>query len=297
MMPQPVFLLDASIYIFRAYFALPDNWHSPEGYPVNALYGYTKFLLNYLDQQQPQQVAAAFDESLGTCFRNELHPEYKCSRVLPDETLAFQLSACKAVTSVLGVPSFASSRFEADDIIATLAYKARGAGRSVVILSKDKDLGQLLVNTQDKLYDPATGTLLDQVAFKKKYGIAPKLMIDYQMLVGDRIDDIPGVPGIGSKTACLLVNQFGTVDHMLKRLDDIAAAPIRGARSIASKLENFQSQFEITRQLLTLRNDVALGRRSNQLKWKKPKRVNVEAFFNEFGLTPLIKQLDKYSWL
>ena len=294
---QPTFLLDASVYIFRAYFALPDNFHSPEGYPVNALYGYTTFLLNFLDQHQPEQAAAAFDESLGTCFRNEVYPEYKSSRALPDEDLAFQLAACQAVTKVLGLSCFASSRFEADDIIATLALKARELERPVVILSRDKDLGQLLVNPQDQLNDPSTETIFDQAGFKGKYGIAPEYMVDYQMLVGDAVDDIPGVPGIGPKTACSLINQFGTIDSMLNCLDDIAKAPIRGAGSIADKLESFQPQFAITRQLVTLRTDVNLGRGGHSLAWKRPERVELEAFFYEFGLTRLIKQLDKYSWL
>lgn len=295
--PQPVFLLDASIYIFRAYFSLPDNWHSPEGYSVNAVYGYTTFLLNWLDQQQPQQIAAAFDESLSSCFRNDIYPDYKSSRVLPDEALAFQLAACKAVTKILGVSCFASSRFEADDIIATLAYKVRRSNHPVVILSRDKDLGQLLVNPQDKLYDPATETMLDQAAFEEKYGIAPEYMVDYQMLVGDSVDDIPGVPGIGSKTAGSLINQFGTVESMLNNLEAITKASIRGAHSIATKLESFQPQFATTRQLVTLRTNVPLGKAGNQLMWKKPKRVMLEAFFDEFGLSRLIKQLDKYSWL
>lgn len=295
--PQPVFLLDASIYIFRAYFALPDNWHSPEGYSVNAVYGYTTFLLNYLDQQQPEQIAAAFDESLGSCFRNDIYAEYKSSRALPDETLAFQLAACKAITKILGIPCFASSRFEADDIIATLACKARRSNHPVVILSRDKDLGQLLVGAQDKLYDPATETVLDQAAFEQKYGIAPEHMVDYQILVGDSVDDIPGVPGIGSKTASSLINQFGSLQNMLDNLDAIAKAPFRGARSIAAKLESFQSQFAITRQLVTLRTNVPLGKAGNQLTWEKPRRIMLEAFFNEFGLSRLIKQLDNYSWL
>ena len=133
-MSQPVYLIDASIYIFRAYFAIPDEWHSPDGHSVNALYGYTQFLLKFLQQTKPDRIAAAYDESLGSCFRNDIYPDYKSSRALPDEELAFQLSACRGLTELLGIMSPASERYEADDIIATLATQAQQQGESVAIV-------------------------------------------------------------------------------------------------------------------------------------------------------------------
>ncbi|MEE8057293.1 MAG: PIN domain-containing protein [Pseudomonadales bacterium] len=129
-MTQPVYLIDASIYIFRAWFAIPDGWYSPEGYSVNALYGYTQLLLKFLQIVRPTRVAAAYDESLGSCFRNEIYPDYKSSRALPDEALAFQLAACKSLTEIMGITSLASVRYEADDIIATLASRAQQRGLS-----------------------------------------------------------------------------------------------------------------------------------------------------------------------
>ena len=150
----PSFLIDASIYIFHYYFALADHWFSEEkGWPTAAVYGYTTFLLKLLEKEKPQRIAACFDESLGSCFRNDIYPDYKSSRALPDEMLAFQLEACRQVSELLGIPCFGSETHEADDLLASLYQRLQRSSKPIAVLTRDKDLGQVLSRPQDFLWD------------------------------------------------------------------------------------------------------------------------------------------------
>ncbi len=252
-MSAQALLVDASIYIFRAYFSLPERWHSPAGYPLNAVYGYTSFLVELLEQL-PEDVVlvAAFDESLGTCFRNELYPGYKASRELPDEALAFQLQACREVTECLGIPCLGGDRFEADDYIATLSVRGREAGREVTVVTRDKDLGQLLLATGDRLWDFAAGSYLDAEGFRERFGVAPAQFTDYQGLVGDAIDDIPGVPSIGAKSGARLIDAFGDLETLEPNRHDLGGLGIRGAARVSRALEEHWEQALLSRELARL---------------------------------------------
>lgn len=151
---KPSLLIDASIYIFQYYFAMPDNWFSKkDSWPTAAVYGYTCFLIRLLKEQRPERIAACFDESLGSCFRNQIYTDYKSSRALPDEALAFQLNACKKITQLLGIKTFASKTFEADDLLGSLYHRSRRSTRPIAVLTRDKDLGQLIIRDQDFLWD------------------------------------------------------------------------------------------------------------------------------------------------
>ncbi len=296
MASKPIYLIDASIYIFRAYFAMPDEWFSPEGYSVNALNGYTQFLLKFLQQVKPEQIAIAYDESLGTCFRNDIYPEYKASRVLPDEELAFQLEACKALTEIMGIPTFASERYEADDIIATLAQTAQQRGEGVTIVSRDKDLGQILRHTNDTLWDYAADKRIATADFIDHYAVESHQMTDFLALVGDAIDDIPGVPGIGKKTAAALLQRFGSVDVMQDDLGAVAASGLRGAKTIAEKLLDYRSQIKMAQALVRLEYNVpALAKAS--LDWRPSSKDTVAFFLEEYALRQRFqRQLDNCYW-
>ncbi|MEM0954525.1 MAG: 5'-3' exonuclease H3TH domain-containing protein [Pseudomonadota bacterium] len=252
-MTQPAYLIDASIYIFRAYFSLPERWHSAEGYPLNAVYGYTAFLLDLLDRiPRPWTVAAAFDESLGSCFRNAIYPGYKASRELPDEALAFQLAACRELTERLGIPSFGGTTYEADDYLATLAAHFRAQSRPVVVITRDKDLGQLLLQSGDRLWDFAADTQMDRAGFVARFGVRPEEFADYQGLVGDSIDDIPGVPSVGPKTGAALIDAFGDLETLAPRRSDLSGLGLRGAARISAALESHWEQALMSRDLARL---------------------------------------------
>jgi 5'-3' exonuclease len=293
---QTVYLVDASIYIFRAYFSIPDEWHSPDGHSVNALYGYTQFLLKFLHGAQPEKIAVAYDESLGRCFRNDIYPTYKTSRALPDEALAFQLSACKQLTEIIGLSSHASERYEADDIIATFAGRARKRGDKVIIVTRDKDLGQLLLNADDCLWDFAADKYIYPQDFNDHFGVMPAQLIDYLSLVGDRIDDIPGVHGIGKKTAARLLQQFASVDAIYSDLGAVAGCGLRGAKKIALKLAEYQQQVRMAQNLIRLEDRVPLGS-DEQLVWQPPALASVRHFLDEFGLGQRFqRQLENCYW-
>ncbi len=296
-MTEPVYLVDASIYIFRAYFSLPDRWHAPNGYAVNALYGYVQFWLQLLQQTRPQRIAAAYDESLGSCFRNAIHPGYKVSRVLPDEALAFQLAACRHFTEILGVVSPASERYEADDILATLAAGARRQRAPVIVVSRDKDLGQLLQGPADRLWDFAADQWLDRDGLGARFGVAPEQLADYLALVGDSIDDVPGVPGIGGKTAAALLQRYGDIDTLLASLASLAVSDLRGAGKLAARLDEYRDQIALSRQLVTLYTTVPLDRRTRAMRWRPPTPETVRYYLDEFGLGDrFAPQLERCEW-
>jgi 5'-3' exonuclease len=252
-MNRRAWLLDASIYIFRAWFSLPDRWHTAEGMPLNAVYGYARFLCDFvLHTRNGEWAAAAFDESLGTCFRHELYPHYKSSRELPDDALAFQLQACRRVTELSGVSCYSGPRYEADDYLASLAALAKRQGLAVTVLTRDKDLGQLLQDDQDSWWDFAADQRLDIGGFIQRFGVRPDQFADYLALVGDSADDIPGVPGVGPKTAAELIAALGGVESILGQLNQVSSLPIRGAAALQGKLSAHADQLRLSRELAVL---------------------------------------------
>ncbi|TNE81162.1 MAG: flap endonuclease [Gammaproteobacteria bacterium] len=279
-MPTPLYLIDASIYIFRHYFVLPERWHSEDGFPTQAVYGYLGFLLGLLEQQQPRYIAAAFDESLGSCFRNDIYPPYKANRVLPDEALAFQLEACAEVTALLGITRLASVSHEADDIIGTLAQDGRTEGQQVIVVSRDKDLAQVL-GEGDLIWDFGRSEPRDRHAIKRDLGVWPEQLADYLALVGDPVDHIPGVPGIGAKTATALLAMFGSLDGVLAAGDRLAEAPVRGAAKLAAKIDSCRQQLEMARQLTTIAVDAPVGR--VQLQRELPSLDDLADFCRRMG--------------
>ena len=250
-------LIDASIYIFRAWFSLPDRWRTPDGRPVHAVYGYAGFLLDFIEQTgRASYCGAAFDESLRSNFRNDFYPDYKRSRELPDDDLAFQLSTCRAITERLGIPCYGGPRYEADDYLASLARLFREREIAVTIVTRDKDLGQILRGPQDNWWDFARGELINAQAFGERFGVAPQQFPDYQALVGDPVDDIPGVPGVGAKTAARLLQSYGDLETLGKNLGSVAELPLRGARGIGERLREHWAQVLLARQLATLESRV-----------------------------------------
>jgi len=199
------FLVDSSIYIFRSYFTLPDNWHSADlNMSTNAVYGFTNFMLDILRQKNPTHILCAFDESLETGFRHQLAPDYKANRELPDEALAFQLNACRQVCRVLGVNEIASKIYEADDLIGSMAKTAGNADIQPIIVSKDKDLMQLIGNNE-LYWDFGRSQPQAQKELERTLELGCHQMADYLALVGDASDNIAGIAGIGKKTALKLI--------------------------------------------------------------------------------------------
>ncbi len=293
----PACLIDASIYIFRYYFALPDNWFSDDGYPTAAVYGYTTFLIDLLQNQKPARIAAAFDESLDSCFRNEIYPDYKSSRAQPDEALAFQLAACREVTELLGIASFASDTYEADDLIGSLMpileRELEAENTPIAVLTRDKDLGQLLKREQDFLWDKANEKRFYRQDIFDKFGVYPEQLVDYLALVGDSVDDIPGVPGIGAKTAQDLLTHGQDIMGIFERLDELPTLKIRRAKGLPDKLIEATEQIAMSRALAEIVCDIPLGVTARDLSLKSQASEPLVDFCNAMGFPRLINKINQ----
>lgn len=253
---QPVYLIDASVYVFRAWFSMPDQFSDASGRPTNAVYGFARFLCELLEETSARQAAVAFDESLTTSFRNEIYPDYKANREPAPEDLQRQFAWCKDLTRHLGLPVYADARFEADDLIASLAQHCREADLAVCVVSGDKDLAQL-VGTRDSWWDFARRRRLDNTGVATHFGVRPEQIADFLALTGDAVDNIPGVPGIGPKTAAALLNHFGDLDSIFERLEEIPFLSLRGARTLPVKLKAGEAAARLARRLTGLQTDIA----------------------------------------
>jgi len=277
-----IYLIDASIYIFRAYFSLPDSWTASNGYSTNAVYGYTLFLLDLLERTKGDPIAAAFDESLGTCFRNEIYDDYKANRAPPDEELAFQLTICRKVTEILGINTFACERFEADDYLGSLAQRVKRSTKPIVFVTRDKDIAQLL-RKQDFIWDYAANQWSNSDDIVEQFGVKPDQLVDYLALVGDPVDYVPGVPGVGKKTAVHLLNHFSSINHIYLALDQVSSLPIRGAKGIQQRLMDNASQVEMSQKLTKIKTNIDLDIGVKDLKPQPIDEGFVLAFFDELG--------------
>ena len=276
-------LIDSSIYIFRSYFALPENWHASESqYPTHAVYGFTGFLLDILRQKQPDYLFCAFDESLDSGFRHQLCADYKANRELPDDALAFQLNACRQLCRVLGISEMASNMFEADDLIGGVATKVREASAQPVIVSRDKDLTQL-IQEGDLYWDFGKSQPKNQVELEAQLELGCGQMADYLALIGDSSDNIAGVPGVGAKTARQLLSYFPGVDAIMEHLDQLQDLPIRGAKKLADKLDAHRDQLFLSRQLATIVTDIDEAPSLPEISWQGIYQDGFDIFCEEMG--------------
>ncbi len=252
-----IHLVDASLYIFRAWHSQPPDIADGDGHPVNALHGFARFLLDLLERENPSHIAVAFDESLQTSFRNRLYPPYKANREPAPESLKRQFAACQQFTSALGLTVLKDPHYEADDLIGTLLMRQRARGFSGVLISADKDLSQLL-GPGDLQWDYPRSERWDAAGVKSRHGVHAHQMADYLGLAGDASDNIPGVPGIGAKTAAALLEHFGSLDALLLRLDELPFLRLRGAASHARRLREHTQLALLSRQLATIACDAPL---------------------------------------
>ncbi|MFT5139617.1 MAG: DNA polymerase-1 [Rhodothermales bacterium] len=231
MNPGPVYLVDASIYIFRAWFSVPDEFSSVDGEPSNAAYGFTGFLCSLLEQADSSHIGIAFDESLTTSYRNDIYPEYKANRDPAPEDLKRQFKWAREIAESLGLQCFSDPYYEADDLIGTLSEYWRARGHSLCLVTSDKDLAQL-IRKDDHWWDFARNKKLSHSMVAEKFGVQPEQMADYLALMGDAVDNIPGVPGIGAKTAATLLKHFGDIDAIRQGIEEVPHLSIRGAKSL-----------------------------------------------------------------
>ena len=250
-------LVDASLYVFRAWHSMPDDFRDEDGWPTHAVHGFARFLLELLERERPQHIAIPFDESLGSNFRHALYPAYKANRDPAPPELKRQFAWCKALCQALGLVTLAHPEYEADDLIGSAAHAQRDQGFRSVIVSADKDLSQLL-RAGDEQYDFAKGQRWGEAGVKARHGVRAEQIPDYLALAGDAVDNIPGVTGIGPKSAASLLGHFETLDALLERIEEVPFLRLRGAAQMAAHLREQQPQVLLWRQLTTIALDAPL---------------------------------------
>ncbi|HTD29876.1 MAG TPA: 5'-3' exonuclease H3TH domain-containing protein [Xanthomonadaceae bacterium] len=255
---SPAYLVDASMYVFRAWHSIPPDLLDADGFPTNAVHGFTRFMLELLERQRPDCIVVAFDASLESSFRNTLYPAYKANREPAPEELRRQFAHCAALCHALGLSVLVDSHYEADDLIGTALQRLRAQGRRGVIVSADKDLSQLL-RDDDEQWDYARDQRWRADGVKARYGVHAHQIADYLGLTGDAVDNIPGVPGIGAKTAAILLAHFETLDALLKRHAEVAFLRLRGAALHSGRLREHRELALLCRQLATIVLDVPLS--------------------------------------
>ncbi len=275
---EHVFLVDGSGFIFRAYHALPPMT-APDGTPTNAVFGFTKMLMKLVEDTEADFVAVIFDRARKT-FRNDIYPEYKAHRPPAPDDLIPQFELVRKATEALNVPAIDMDGFEADDLIATYARQARERGAEVTIVSSDKDLMQL-VDDSVVLFDAMKNREIGPEQVMEKFGVAPDKVIDVQALAGDSSDNVPGVAGIGVKTAAQLIGEYGDLDTLLARAEEIKQPKRR------QSLMEQADMARISRDLVTLRDDVPTTRTIDEMRKKAPDAETLLTFLRDLGFKSL----------
>jgi DNA polymerase-1 len=285
----PVHLVDASLYVFRAWHSMPPEFEDREGWPVNAVHGFARFLLELLERQKPARIAIAFDESLDSNFRNELYPAYKANRDAAPEELKRQFAHCQRLCRALGLPVLADGRYEADDLIGAALGHVRRAGHAGLIVSADKDLSQLL-DADDEQWDYARNERWRADGVKARYGVHAHQIADYLGLTGDAIDNIPGVPGIGAKTAATLLGHFGSLDAIYERLGEVPYLRLRGSAQHAARLSEHREIALLSRRLATIDVNAPLPPDFGTAERRPPNTTGLEAICEDLRFGPMTRR-------
>jgi len=289
------YLIDASVYVFRAYYSMPDDMVDDDGNPINALYGFCRFIGDFMEKVTPEYVAVLFDESLSKSFRTEIYPDYKANRDPAPAELKRQFQQCRRYVRALGVMECASPRYEADDLIGTLVTHGRLQGRPSTIVSRDKDLTQLLTK-DDVFWDFSGKGKLRYEQIPESFGVWPEQIADFLALAGDAVDNIKGVPGIGKKTASVLLEHFGSLDEIYDNLDRVHEVNVRGAKTLGTRLETHRDDAVLARRLTGIACDAPIENAEMSMQPSAPKLGEINALFDEAGIgTALRRQAERVS--
>ena len=277
--PNPLVLVDGSSYLYRAFHAFPPLTNSA-GEPTGAMYGVLNMLKSLISQVQPSHIAVVFDAK-GKTFRDEMFEQYKSHRPPMPDDLRKQIQPLHDIIRALGIPLLVIEGVEADDVIGTLAVAASKTNQKVLISTGDKDMAQL-VDDNIMLINTMNNTLLDREAVIEKYGIPPELIIDYLALMGDSADNIPGVAGVGEKTALGLLQGIGSMAEIYANLDKVAELPIRGAKKLGDKLLAEKEMADLSYRLATIKTDVALDITPEQLTLGASNNDQLTEYFGRY---------------
>ena len=286
--PPRAYLIDSNIYVFRAWHAAPVYLRDAQGRALNAVHGYAEFLLRVLEDVGTDRVVLAFDVPQTDPYRRGIYPEYKAHRPPPPEDLRPQFELCRAFAEGVGLPVHVSDRYEADDVIGTLAARLRAEGHAITLLTADKDLAQLLEG-QDRWWNHGRTEVLDARGVERVWGVPPARIADLLAITGDAVDNIPGVPGIGRTTAARMLRKWGSLDGVLENLHAIGAQKFRGAPRAQKLMLEHEDTVRLARRLTGIVCDVPLGDEV-RTQWLRPSLEQVEPLFESIRLPVNLRQ-------
>ncbi len=283
------YLIDSSIYVFRAWYTLPDHLTNKNGEPMNAVYGFIDFVASFLEETNATHASFAFDQSLTSSFRNTIYPPYKANRDPAPDELKRQFDYCRRFIEAAGFPLLSSDRYEADDLIGTAASHARSQGHKVTILSADKDLAQL-IDEHDTLWDYARNRKFNPKKVKEHFGVRPDQIADQLAIAGDKVDNIPGVPGVGMTTAARLLTKFETIEGLLENISAISDMGIRGAKRIQGLIEEHQDTILLCKKLTEIKCDAETISDDFELQRSQCDYAELDELFTDIGFGNLRRE-------
>ena len=282
-----LYLIDGNSYVYRAYYAIRGLSNS-KGFPTNAIYGFTNMLLKIIREKKPDNIVVTFDSPVPT-ERHRIYEEYKAQRPETPGDLVEQLPYIRKIISAFNIKIFEIPGYEADDIIGTIAKKVASEEIDVFIVTADKDMLQL-VNNKVKIYDPMKDKILDERYTKERFGVVPERITEFMALTGDAVDNIPGVPGIGPKSAAALLGHFGDLDSLYQRLDEVPYLSLRGAKSVHRKLNDHREAAQLARQLTLISRDVASALASPDISRGAADTARLNRLFDELQFGGMLRQ-------
>lgn len=284
-----LYLIDASVFVFRAYHSVPIALTDPDGNPVNALHGFARFLGDLIERVRPQHIAVAFDATLVGSFRSRLFPAYKANREPAPLDLKRQFALCRHMCEALGVASFASHEYEADDIVGTLATRLRSAAQNVTVVTRDKDLAQL-IRPGDEYWDYIGEERFGYDKIAERFGVLPERMACFLAVMGDACDNIPGVPGVGRKSASMLFRHFESLVHLYDDLDRVLKLKqLRNAGFVAAQLREHRESAFLARQLTEIACDMPMDVDLDRLMRRQPDLEALNDFYDSVGFGRLLR--------
>jgi DNA polymerase I len=284
-----IYLIDASVYVFRAYYSMPPDMTDRDGQPAHATFGFARFLGDLIERAKPRYIAVAFDESLTTSFRNEIYPAYKANREPPPADLKLQFASCKEFCRLAGIPAFGHAAYEADDIVGTLMTRCRRDGIPATLVTRDKDFAQL-IRDGDVYWDYTDNAHYRYHEIENRFGVAPERFADFLALMGDSVDNIKGVPGVGPKTAAALMKEFASLEELYDNLDQVAKIQVRGASKLAAKLTEHREAAFLARRLTEIACDMPLEIAHAELTRRAPDMPGLAGFFDRHNFGPLLRR-------
>ena len=285
---EPVYIVDALNYIFRAYHGIPANMTAPSGMLTNAVLGYLRTLLRIIKERKPQYMAAAFEGD--TSFRNQMFTAYKANRTEMPADLAPQIAYCRKITEAVGIPTFQASDYEADDVIGTIAVKMWSLGHPAVIVTGDKDMSQLVCEGI-RVYDLAREIWLDEIGVREKFGVPPIQIPDLLALHGDSVDNIPGVPGVGPKTAQQLLSVCSCIEDLIGPAERFQSVTIRGRDGVLQRVRDNMDLVRLSRKLATIYCEVPLTITPETVRYRRGNPLTLRPLCNELGFKRVLDDI------